>query len=400
MGVTFSKCDFLLFILVFLFAPFLAIAEPALPSAKATVEDTWISKAPMNQTRGSFGVAVVNDKIYAIGGWGGQRGLAAGEQVNYNEEYDPATDTWTYKEPIPTQRSNFAIAVYKNKIYCIGGRTTIQGTSEPTSVSTGINEAYDPATDTWENKTSMPTARWQLTANVVNGKIYLIGGDGGMQVNEAYDPETDTWTKKRSPPTPVCGYASAVVDGKIYLIGGTIGPFDYSNIVQVYDPESNRWSYGTQAPQNAGSASAGATSGVLVPKRVYVFGVTYYRGYGFPGLHEYSIQVYNPENDSWTAGTPPPTNRSSAGVAVINDQLYLVGGTVIIEDGQNSFHATAHAENEQYTPIRYPTPSPSPTPSRSTTTEQPFPTALVAASTASIAVIGVGLLFYFKKRKN
>jgi len=34
------------------------------------------------------------------------------------------------------------------------------------------------------------------------------------------------------------------------------------------------------------------------------------------------------------------------------------------------------------------------------TVDAPFPTALVAASTASIAIIGVGVLVYFKKRKN
>lgn len=43
-------------------------------------------------------------------------------------------------------------------------------------------EEYDPATDTWTKKTDMPTPRWGLSAEVVNGRIYLIGGsDKGIQ---------------------------------------------------------------------------------------------------------------------------------------------------------------------------------------------------------------------------
>jgi len=51
--------------------------------------------------------------------------------VGTNEEYDPATNRWTYKTPKPTSGGGFGIAVYKNKIYCIGDN---------------VNEVYDPVT--------------------------------------------------------------------------------------------------------------------------------------------------------------------------------------------------------------------------------------------------------------
>jgi hypothetical protein len=37
-------------------------------------------------------------------------------------------------------------------------------------------EVYDPATDTWTKKPDMPTARGELSACAVGGKIYAMGG--------------------------------------------------------------------------------------------------------------------------------------------------------------------------------------------------------------------------------
>ena len=39
-------------------------------------------------------------------------------------------------------------------------------------------EEYDPNTDTWTVKAPMPTARQSLGAALANGKIYAIGGIG------------------------------------------------------------------------------------------------------------------------------------------------------------------------------------------------------------------------------
>jgi len=45
-------------------------------------------------------------------------------------------------------------------------------------VEVGIStvEQYDPTTDTWTTKSPMPTPRWGFAACTVNGKIYAIGG--------------------------------------------------------------------------------------------------------------------------------------------------------------------------------------------------------------------------------
>ena len=56
-------------------------------------------------------------------------------------------------------------------------------------------EEYDPATDTWATKAPMPTPRWNLgVATASNGKIYAIGGFNGslLATVEEYDPATNT----------------------------------------------------------------------------------------------------------------------------------------------------------------------------------------------------------------
>jgi N-acetylneuraminic acid mutarotase len=227
----------------------------------------WAIMEPMPTARTGLGVAVVNEKIYAIGGYGDG-------YLNVNEEYDPATNTWTTREPMPTPRASFGIAVVENKIYVIGGITGFNSTTEEV-ITCSFNQVYDPLTDSWETKESMPTNRSQLDANVVDGKIYLIGGRTGGQystvdLNEVYDPKTDTWTTKEPIPYPVVQYASAVVDGKIYVIGGQ-DEFDDSmnlDLIQFYNPETDTWNFGTPIPNVVWQAAAGATTGEMTHKGI------------------------------------------------------------------------------------------------------------------------------------
>jgi N-acetylneuraminic acid mutarotase len=344
-----SKSVALLLALIFLTASSISITKPAF-SSEEMEENSWTSKAPMHVARSSLRVAVVNGKIYAIGG-GAENGV-----VGTNEEYDPATDTWALKTPLPTPREYFATAVYQNKIYCIGGSTS--------SGVTGINEVYDPATDTWENKTSMPTARILGPANVAGGKIYLIGGLPNGTLNEAYNPATDTWTTKA--PIPIAaGAASGVFNNKIYFVGGFFDvDYNAASMTQIYDPITDTWSLGTPSPTFFLIGSAGVTSGAVALKRIYVFDSPYGDIAAMPNDPLYTNQVYDPEIDSWTFGANIPTYREHFAVAVVNDLLYVIGGfsqtySDFPDDWMYGPKITLYATNEQYTPFGYGTPDPS-----------------------------------------
>jgi len=325
----------------------------SLPLVNAA-EDYWVTKESMHQARSGLGVAALNGKIYAIGGVVSSgfvpsspgsavyAGKTPVEVTGTNEEYDPATDTWTYKAAMPTPRAVFAVAVYQNKIYCIGGKTSDD--------YTGVNEVYDPATNTWETKTPLPTARSWLTGNVVNGKIYLVGGYPNRTLNEVYDPATDSWTTETPAPNAlIFGFdkpASAVFDNRIFVIGGISQDQDY-DLNQIYDTETDTWSSGAYPITSVDGGAAAATTGVLAPKRIYVLG----NSANFrQGEEQNFVRVYDPETDSWSLGADVPTRRYNVGVVVVNDLVYAIGG--------HTYHYipgnyTPLAVNEQYTPIGY-----------------------------------------------
>jgi len=80
-----------LLVLVFLTASCVIVVKPVF----AAIADSWVSKAPMHEARGGLGIAVVDDEIYALGGYQG-----SGPCLSTNEEYDPATDTSEPIQPI------------------------------------------------------------------------------------------------------------------------------------------------------------------------------------------------------------------------------------------------------------------------------------------------------------
>jgi len=209
---------------------------------------TWSSRAPMPTARYGPGVGGINGVLYAVGGTG--TGNTGGE----NEAYDPVTDTWTTKAEMPTRRVTPGVAVVNGILYAIGGQGCPAGTPPPCGQALATVEAYDPVTDTWTTKASMPTARWGLGVATVNGIIYAVGGTGtdnvqGLNAVEAYDPASDTWTTRAPLPDPTWGLAVAGGDGVVYAVGGYVydPASNYVNATAnlwLYDPSTDRWRVG------------------------------------------------------------------------------------------------------------------------------------------------------------
>ena len=282
-----------------------------LPVLATTINQSlneWTIIESTTANKGQSASAIVNEKIYIIGGY---------NDVNYFntvEVYDPKTNEWDIKSNMPTTRRALTSVVIDNKIYCIGGRTN-------QSIDTGVLEVYDPLTDTWETKTSMPTTRSFFTSSVVDGKIYCIGGEhNGNTTNivEVYDPTTDTWETKASMPTSRGYLTSSVIDGKIYCIGGnttTSEPKFRSNILEVYNPVDNTWETKANMPTARSNLSS-----VAWKNKIYVIGGM------TSNSHTNIVELYDANKNTWSSSGNICVERAYSNIERIDNTIYIIKG--------------------------------------------------------------------------
>lgn len=285
--------------------------EPA-----AFAQGTWSVKAPLplapSGGYGNFAMASLDGKVYVVGG---QIGVT---MLSVLLSYDPATDTWTTKSPMPTARGAAAAVVANGLLYVIGGCT-----DAGCGGFVGTVEAYDPITDTWTPKASMPTPRRSFGAGVIGSVIYAVGGlqgpgSFGIPSNEAYDTASDTWSTKASMPTPRGSVRAEALNGLLYAIGGSDGQpggAEYA-LVTAYNPATDAWTAKASLP----TPTSGGGSGIVNGSIFYVGG----------DFQAGALVSYDPTSDTWSTDVPPPTPCSAICDATsANGVLYVSGDTIL-----------------------------------------------------------------------
>jgi len=281
-----------------------------------TIDITWAKKADLPTARGFLptSASLVNGKIYLIGGTG-----TTGSVHNNVEEYDPATDSWTTKSPLLTQRWGHSSDIVGGKIYVMGGCGAFTGDALASI------EVYDPALDMWESQGTMQTARLGFGSCVVNDKIYVIGGrtkepsGDYLSSMEAYDPVTKIWETK-SPMPAARGYLTATaISSYIYVIGGTQSGNSGipESTVYKYNISANTWTETTSMHY----ARWGIASCLVGNMIVCVGG---YAGATDPG--QKTIEIIFTENDDFVKASEMSFKRAACSVCVVNGNIYVFGG--------------------------------------------------------------------------
>ncbi|NDI36084.1 M56 family metallopeptidase [Chengkuizengella sediminis] len=288
--------------------------------------DTWTQLASMNQARNNHTTEVIDGKIYVVGGYGYD-----GEDYRYLsdvEVYDPQSDTWRQLTSMDQARGNHSAEVIDGKIYIVGG----DGNQVDYSVLSSV-EVYDLQTDTWTQLTSMNEARFRFATEVIDGKIYTIGGRGDYTLSstEVYDPETDTWTLLANMNKPREDFSIGVIDEKLYVVGGFNGNFmryrkeNYLSSVEVYDPQTDTWTQLTSMNQPRDNHAT-----EVIDEKIYAIG-----GY-YDYNHLSNVEVYDPETDKWTEVTNMNHARYGQATELIDDKLYVLGGYTQEQYGSRS----------------------------------------------------------------
>ena len=126
-------------------------------------------------------------------------------------------NAWEAVAPMAAGRNHLPVAVLDGKLYAVGGESDDgldagDDPLRPVFVCLSSVERYDPALNAWEAVAPMAAARVLAAAAVLDGKLYAVGGRGlaaRLSSVERYDAEADAWEA-------VAPMAAARVDGSLF----------------------------------------------------------------------------------------------------------------------------------------------------------------------------------------
>jgi len=270
---------------------------------------------------------------------------------------------WETLPPMTTARIYPVAAVGKDgRIYVFGGKTRPGGTGTP--IQTDSVEVFDPRTNAWSSRTPIPgPGRIRAAAvTAADGRIFLFHGTSSLVL--VYDPARDVWTTGSRIPTGTRVYGAAAGPGRLLSVVAvkTVTPTRSSLWLYALDPATGRWLSrgatsavpiasgadgllygvtgfrawtinpttgqarpGSATPELAAFMSAAAGPGGLI----WGVGVEYLHPSGVRRA-EWSaavLEAYDPVTDSWLVAPPPAVLRWWHAVVGTGDRLYVIGGS-------------------------------------------------------------------------
>jgi beta-glucanase (GH16 family)/N-acetylneuraminic acid mutarotase len=170
--------------------------------------------------------------------------------------------------------------------------------------------------------TNACTARHETSMVALHGKLYLLGGRGDKPVEE-YDPNINAWRQLAKPPIEINHFQAVVVGECIAVVGAFTGVFPHEQPVPniwFFDPAKNEWSKGPEIP---GARRRGSAGVVVVGDLVYIVG----------GITEGHWQGFVPWLDTWNIKTgewkilpDAPRPRDHFQAAVLDGKIIAAGG--------------------------------------------------------------------------
>lgn len=189
-----------------------------------TINDRWRKgpAIPEDRLRGGAGVALLNDRIYlSCGIKDGHRG----DHKKWLDVFDIKTGKWEKLPDAPRPRDHFQSVIANNKLYNIGGRTTIAA-DNPFKNTIGEVDVFDLTTKKWSTIADpIPTKRAGNFTLLLGDEILVFGGESFTQQPahsevEALNVQSHQW--KILPPLPQGrhGTGAVIMGDKIYTASG------------------------------------------------------------------------------------------------------------------------------------------------------------------------------------
>jgi N-acetylneuraminic acid mutarotase len=269
----------------------------------------WRTLAPSKLARTEVAAARVGRHVYVMGGF-----VRAGFTSAATERYDIVRDRWTRVANMPVALNHAAALAYRKHVYVLGGYSAERALDG--EVATLYR--YDPKRDRWHRLPSMPTARGALAVGVIGSRLYAAGGasDGTVHTElEIYDFKRRRWTAGPALPTGRDHLAGAVAQRHFYALAGRAPGHGNYDIVEVYDPRSQRWHVAPPMAKPRGGIGAATVGGQIV-----VAGGEESQG----TIAE--VERYDPRRRRWTRLRDLPTPRHGLGVISRGRRVYVIEG--------------------------------------------------------------------------
>jgi N-acetylneuraminic acid mutarotase len=187
-----------------------------------TLTNTFTNLPLLPAARGGGALVALGRELHFFGGSDSSRRDAA---QHWALDLDNLAAGWVTKASLPLATNHVAGAVVDGKIYSIGG----QQNQDSAAIQRAEVQMYDPATNTWTARAPLPLARSHITSATLirNGQIIVLGGlgPGNRVINrvDSYNPVTNTWTQLTSlPNNRLSGISDVLPDGRIVFATGSM----------------------------------------------------------------------------------------------------------------------------------------------------------------------------------
>ncbi len=290
----------------------------------APTQGQWRTIAPLEIARSHAPTASHGGKLYVFGGGGPNF-----KSLDSTVCYDPATDTWSERTAMPTLRSGAVAATMGDRIYVMGGGFR-QSDGKFRFLPTV--DIYLPEEDRWEKGPDMLQPHDYPAVAVLDGKIYVLGGhhpdateggpktDPGFDFCERFDPATGTWEAIAPLPTPRFALSAVVMEGAILAMGGVAFRPEGFNNFTVVERFDPTSGQWQRDERHTLPWPAAGLGAALAGGRLHIFG-----GYSDDDIHNRTA-TFDPASGQWRAAGPLPAPVAAMGVATLYDQIYSIGG--------------------------------------------------------------------------
>jgi len=269
----------------------------------------------------------VGSKLYSFGGFDVTR-LPNYGPTNRAYVYDAVANTWQAIRSMPgCGVSHGGSATDGRYVYLAGGYPAATLSCEGQVFGTRSVWRYDPARNDYDQLPDLPEARGGGQLEFLNGKLHYFGGSNlarnDVTTHYVLDVQggATSWQSAAPLPQATNHFGSAVLNGRIYAIGGQTGQDGASttlDVVQVYDPGSNTWTFAK--PMLRGRSHISASTFVLNGRIIVAGGETSYTA------TVADVTAYDPVTNSWTAMTPLVSPRMAGLADAIGPTSFVFTG--------------------------------------------------------------------------